>query len=183
MLETIHKRFEQELTDLVRRKVKHKEYYQDIIQEVYLKILTNQSKITQADNISAYLTRLTTNTVIDYYRRKAKTSDDKELPADISVEPAEIPDNSLALADCCLRPFIDSLPEIYRNALVLVELENMKIKDYAVKADISVTNAKTRVQRARIKLREVILQCCQYEFDTYGNMVSCVKGKNNSCCK
>src|SRR5581483_8087051 len=176
-------RFEKELTELVRRKVKHKAYHQDIIQEVYLKILTHQSKIIQANNISAYLTRLTINTVMDYYRRKGKSAASEALPADISIEPEETPDRAVTLADCCLHPFIDSLPAIYREALVLAELENMSIKDYAAKVNISVTNAKTRVQRARIKLRAVILQCCQYEFDAYGNIVSCVKNTGNSCCQ
>ena len=183
MLEIIHKSFEKELADLVCRKVKHQDYCQDIIQEVYLKILINQSKIEQADNISAYLTRLTTNTVVDYYRRKSKSSILYEALPEISCEPDETPDSTSQLADCCLRSFIDSLPEIYRNAIIMVELDAFKIKDYARAANITLTNAKARVQRARKMLREVILQCCNYEFDPYGNIISCKKNDDQSCCK
>lgn len=183
ILETIHKSFEKELADLVCRKVKHQDYCQDIIQEVYLKILLNQSKIEKADNISAYLTRLTTNTVVDYYRRKSKSLIINETLPETSSEPDETVDSTYKLADCCLRSFIDSLPEIYRNAIIMVELDALKIKDYAVVANITLTNAKARVQRARKMLREVILRCCNYEFDSYGNIVSCKKNGDHSCCK
>lgn len=175
VLEPIHKGFEKELFELVCRKVKHQEYCQDIIQEVYLKILVNQDKIARADNISAYLTRLTTNTIIDHYRRQGKMPSDEVPLSNIAIEPEEKAESAMSLADCCLRPFIDSLPKIYQEALVMVELEGMKLKCYAEKAGISLTNAKTRIQRARVKLKDVILQCCSYEFDTYGNIVSCCK--------
>ena len=127
-LEIIHRSFEKELADLVCRKVKHQEFCQDIIQEVYLKMLLNLSKIEKADNISAYLIRLTTNTVVDYYRRKSKSSIIYETLPEISWAPDEIPDSSSQLADCCLRSFIDSLPEIYRNAIIMVELDRIPVK-------------------------------------------------------
>ena len=183
ILETIHQSFEKELADLVCRKVKHQDYCQDIIQEVYLKILLNQSKIEKADNISAYLTRLTTNTVVDYYRRKSTSTIINVTPPEISCGPIDLTDSSTQLADCCLRSFIDCLPEIYRNAIIMVELDTMKIKDYAKVANITLTNAKARVQRARKMLREIILQCCNYEFDSYGNILSCKKNDDHSCCK
>lgn len=170
---TIRNSFEKELLDMVCRKVKDQDYCHDIMQEVYIKIMVNLPKIEQADNMIAYLTRLTNNTVIDYYRKHSKTPVDREPDQYVVAENTEKPDASLKLADCCLHPMIESLPAIYRDALVMVELEGLKHKEFAEKAGISLTNAKTRVQRAREKLKEIILQCCTYEFDTYGNIVSC----------
>ncbi|NII26351.1 sigma-70 family RNA polymerase sigma factor [Pseudoflavitalea sp. X16] len=172
---TIRNNFEKELLDMVCRKVKHQDYCHDIMQEVYIKIMANLPKIEQADNMIAYLSRLTGNTVIDYYRKNGKIMVEEEPDQLVAAETTEKPDTSLKLADCCLRPMIDSLPPIYRDALVMVELEGLKHRELAEKAGISLTNAKTRVQRAREKLKEIILQCCNYEFDTYGNIVSCCK--------
>jgi RNA polymerase sigma-70 factor (ECF subfamily) len=174
--------FDKEIADIVCRKVKHQDYCQDIQQEVYLKILVNLPKIEQADNMSAYLVRLTNNTIIDYYRKRAKLPIQQEPSEQLATDVEEKPDGSLTLADCCLRPMIESLPAIYRDALVMVELEGLKHKQFADKAGISLTNAKTRVQRAREKLKEIILQCCNYQFDTYGNIVSCCEKKPNSGC-
>jgi RNA polymerase sigma-70 factor (ECF subfamily) len=78
---------------------------------------------------------------------------------------------------------IESLEPIYREALILIELEGLSQQQYAEKVGISYTNAKTRVQRAREKLRKIILQCCQYQFDKYGNIVSCCNGNNTKTCK
>jgi RNA polymerase sigma-70 factor (ECF subfamily) len=165
--------FDKELADMICRKVKHQDFCHDIQQEVYLKILINLPKIEQADNMTAYLVRLTNNTIIDYYRRQRSLPVQQEVPEPIAAELNEPADRSLALADCCLRPLIESLPVIYRDALMLVELEGLSHKQFAERAGITLTNAKARVQRARGKLKSVILQCCNYQFDTYGNIVSC----------
>ncbi len=152
------------------------------MQEVYLKIMLNLPKIENADNIAAYLAKLTNNTVIDHYR-KANPALNNLLPTDITSDAEGQNDQSLQLADCCLKPMIDSLPNIYREALVMTELEGMKLKDYAEKAAISLSNAKIRVQRGKEKLKEVILQCCNYEFDKYGNIIDCQKHDQSACCK
>lgn len=172
--------FDKELADMICRKVKYQDYCHDIQQEVYLKILFNLPKIEQAKNMTAYLVRLTNNTIVDYYRRQQKLPVQQEISEQIAVEPNEPVDSSLKLADCCLRPLIESLPVIYRDALVMVELEGLSHRQFAEKAGITLTNAKSRVQRAREKLKSVIMQCCNYEFDKYGNIVSCCEKYDSS---
>jgi hypothetical protein len=48
--------FDKKLAEMVCRKIKDENYCQDIQQEIYLKILINLPKISQADNISDYKT-------------------------------------------------------------------------------------------------------------------------------
>ncbi|WP_276482291.1 sigma-70 family RNA polymerase sigma factor [Paraflavitalea pollutisoli] len=171
----VRKAFEAEIYALICRKVNHQDFCNDIMQEVYLKIWTNIDRIGKADNLSAYVVRMTTNVIADYYRKQARIpligefTDALEIGITHSAE-----ENGLFhLADCCLRPFIDSLPTKYQDIIVQVELQGMKLKDYAQMVGITLTNAKTRVQRARQKLKDAILQCCNYQFDGYGNAVSC----------
>lgn len=176
---SIHNQFGAKLHDIICKKVRHEDHCHDIMQEVYLKILLNVDKIEQADNTAGYLVKLTNNVVIDHYR-KSKQTPQSDLPDALATDEAVQKDQSLQLADCCLRPMIESLPDIYRDALVMTELEGMKHKDYAEKVGISLSNAKVRVQRAKEKLKEVIMQCCSYDFDKYGNIVDCAPA---SCCK
>jgi RNA polymerase sigma-70 factor (ECF subfamily) len=181
-LSEIHNRFGVQLHGIICKKVQHQDHCHDIMQDVYLKIMLHLPKIENATNIAGYLVRLTNNAVVDHYR-KAKSFGDDPLVNDISSE-VDLPnDPSLQLADCCLRPMIDTLPEIYRDALVQTELEGMKLKDYAEKTSISLSNAKVRVQRGKEKLKEIILQCCNYEFDSYGNIIDCQKNNPSACCK
>jgi RNA polymerase sigma-70 factor (ECF subfamily) len=178
---TIYQAFDSQLYDLICRKVNHQDYCHDILQEVYIKVIANIDKIEKADNVRSYLLKIADNAVIDHYRKKNKPTD--AFSEDIElVEETPVNNLSFKLADCCLRPMIESLEPIYREALILIELEGLSQQQYAEKTGISYTNAKSRVQRAREKLRKVILQCCQYRFDKYGNIVSCCKGSNAGSC-
>lgn len=171
----IWEQFDKELKRFICQKVNHADHCGDILQEVYLKVLANGAKLERAQNIRSYLMQMARNAVADYYRLAAKVPRPAEdrLPDPVWETPEASAPGEYRLADCCLRPMIDALPEIYREALTLTELKGMSQKQYAEKAGISVSGAKSRVQRARERLKEIILQCCPYEFDKYGNIVSC----------
>jgi RNA polymerase sigma-70 factor (ECF subfamily) len=94
----------------------------------------------------------------------------------------EVSEKSLQLADCCLRPMIDSLPPVYRDALIMADLEGISQKKIAEKFNLSLSGAKSRVQRARTLLKDLILKCCNYEFDRYGNIINCTKNPTSDCC-
>jgi RNA polymerase sigma-70 factor (ECF subfamily) len=182
-IETIYQDFNNQLAVLICRKVNHEDCCHDILQDVYIKVMENIDKVEKADNIKSYLLKIADNAVVDHYRKEANKKNDAF--SENFVLPLESPSNdlSLKLADCCLRTMIESLEPIYSEALILTELEGLSQQQYAEKTGISYTNAKTRVQRAREKLRKVILQCCLYEFDKYGNIISCCKGSNTVTCK
>lgn len=96
----------------------------DLLQEVFLKIYININKIKAADNIRAYLYRMTTNVIADHHRLKQKT---REVSAAQSMEPAEEavkPQDEYKLADC-LRPMIDTLPEISKKCSKVVSFSLM----------------------------------------------------------
>jgi RNA polymerase sigma-70 factor (ECF subfamily) len=57
------------------------------------------------------------------------------------------------------------LPEPYSQALILTEYEGLSQKEMAERLGISFSGAKSRVQRARRKLRDLLLQCCHFELD------------------
>jgi RNA polymerase sigma-70 factor (ECF subfamily) len=68
--------------------------------------------------------------------------------------------------------FMEELPEQDCQALCQVEFEGVSIKEYAQNAGISYTAAKSRVARARYKLSDLLMNCCHYEFDKYGTVIS-----------
>jgi RNA polymerase sigma-70 factor (ECF subfamily) len=177
----LHKRFGTQLYDIICKKLQHQDHCNDIMQNVFLKIMLNLPKIESATNTAGYLVRLTNNAIIDHYRGPKLLVED--AMNDHSDSQAHLEqDQSLQLADCCLRPMIDTLPDIYRQALIMTELEGRKISAYAANAAISLSNAKVRVQRAKEKLKYIILQCCTYQFDKYGNIVTCQKNPQSLCC-
>lgn len=164
--------FNTELKRFICQKTEREDHCQDILQDLYLKIFVNQGKIEKAQNIRAYIFQMAHNTLTDHHRRTARKH---SLSVDTipEREPAtEEPVQEYGLTGC-LRSMIATLPEIYSQALISTELDGLTQKQFAEKMGISLSGAKSRVQRAREKLKEEILKCCQYEFDRYGNIISC----------
>jgi RNA polymerase sigma-70 factor, ECF subfamily len=88
----------------------------------------------------------------------------------LSDNAMEEPDARHELAQC-LRPFIDSLPDHYREAVELSELRGLSQRETADRLGLSLSGAKSRVQRARQRLEELVLACCQVEFDSRGEIM------------
>lgn len=170
---TIWDQFNSSLKTLICQKLHHDDCCEDILQDLYLKIFINIGKVKNAENIRAYVFQMAHNAVTDHYRKLNRNPvlESDDLIASQLDEKEER--SQYQLADCCLRPMIESLPSIYRDALIFTELEGKTQQQLADQLGISLPAAKSRVQRAREKLKEEILKCCQYEFDKYGNIISC----------
>ena len=76
---------------------------------------------------------------------------------------------------------IEGLPDAYREAIVLTEFEGLTQKELADRLGISLSGAKSRVQRARGQLKQMLLGCCQFEFDRRGGIIDCKPRVNNGC--
>ncbi len=69
---------------------------------------------------------------------------------------------------------VNQLPERYAEAIEMVELGDMSQKAAAERLGISVSGMKSRVQRGRQKLRDLLLDCCAVELDRRGGMLELV---------
>lgn len=161
------------------RKVKDASAREDILHEVFIKFALKADALNHQDNLCGYLFRIADNAVIDYFRRERKFI----LPGDENLFEKAVPpppaNDYYRLADCCLKSFIEKLPPKYEAALILTELEGKSQKETAEKLGISYSGFKSRIQRARVMLKKAILECCDYRFDKYGNIVGCCDVKKN----
>jgi RNA polymerase sigma-70 factor (ECF subfamily) len=79
---------------------------------------------------------------------------------------------------------LEYLPDIYKEAIILTEFLNYSQKELAVQLGLSVSGAKSRVQRGREKLKKLLTDCCSFETDTRGNIIDYKKrDKCDSCYK
>ncbi len=91
-----------------------------------------------------------------------------ELPEDLTAEADEpLPVDSLAQ---CLPRVLSELPEEDREVLTLCDLEGWTQQDYARLKGLSLPGAKSRVQRARKRLRAHLSSACQVRFDEAGRV-------------
>ena len=113
--------------------------------------------------------QITRNAIIDYYRlRKPSEAVLDELIHEDTKEEDNRAQWELAR---CLVPLLNELPEPYRQVLRLTEFEGATQREAASQLGLSLSGAKSRVQRARKMLREVLLKCCRVELDRRGGVV------------
>lgn len=65
----------------------------------------------------------------------------------------------------CIRAVIDTLPESYRAALILHDLEGLSAEQTAEVCECSVATAKIRIHRARDELKDALAKQCDYYHD------------------
>jgi RNA polymerase sigma-70 factor (ECF subfamily) len=140
----------------------------DILHDLFLKITDNIEKISLLEKPASYIKKMAQNAVIDFYKKKKliQVCDCNQLE-----QKQEFSDRELY--NISLMPFIQSLPSIYKEAVFLSDIEGVPQKDMAERLNISYTGVKSRVQRARKMLKDAILNCCNYKFDKFGNIISC----------
>lgn len=135
----------------------------DIVQDVFLKAHTNLHTVKTSGRIAAWLYRVAANAIADHYRSQKRWD---ELPGELAAPESER--DYVAELATCLQPLIADLPEHYRSALMLSEIEGRPQKEVAKRLGISLSGAKSRVQRGREKLRQRLLECCDIETDRSG---------------
>lgn len=163
------------LKSFIKKRIHSEQDADDILQEVFIKIYNNIEKLQDDKKIHAWIYTITRNTITDYYR-KNNNSKAIELIEDIKKDEEQdlTVINEIA---ACVKVMIDSLPEKYKQAILLTEFHDVTQKELAVRMSISLSGAKSRVQRGRKMLKGMLLSCCQLEFDRFGNVIDFVHKK------
>lgn len=151
----------------LRRRLPNKEQVEDLTQETFLRLYRAPPAISEPGQLRAWLFRIAHNLMVDYYRARRD-----EMPLD-EAHPASAPDGTAPLRalEPCIAPLADRLPEGYRTAL-LWDLEGMPQQEIARRQNVSLSGAKSRVQRARTLLKREFERCCHFHFDADGELVA-----------
>lgn len=161
--------YKDSLLRFARSRVGNAAIAEDIVQDVFLKAVARPENLNETTNLRAWLYHITRNQIIDYYRLKKPT---EPVPEDIASD--ALPEHGSRL-DCelaaCLGQMVVLIPEPYREALTLADFDGLKHKELARRLGISVSGAKSRVQRGRRMLKERLLGCCKVDLDNHGNVI------------
>lgn len=171
--------FSDPLRRFIRKHVVNEQDADDIFQDVFIKIYKNIGSLKNDKKIHAWIYSITRNTITDYYRKNHNRFETTELPEEpVSSSDEDFSANTEIAS--CLKVMVDSLPEIYKEAILLTEFQNMTQKELSEKMGISLSGAKSRVQRARKMLKEMLFTCCYLEIDSRGNVID-YKHKTSNC--
>lgn len=166
------------LLAFILKQVHQKEVAEDLLHDVFLKIRDKIGQLKDQEKLQSWMFQLTRNVIIDYFRKQAKQVDPKWQ----AEESAQAEENRMSEAENWIGSYIQNLPENYRQAVVLYELEGKSIADIADRLQISYTNARARVQRGRQTLKKNLLDCCTFHVDAYGNIIDYERRKKEDAC-
>jgi RNA polymerase sigma-70 factor (ECF subfamily) len=183
--ERVWEEFHGPLQQFIRRRVSDEAAAEDILQDVFLRIHQHMDTLKDVRKLEGWIYQITRNAIIDAYRsRKHETT--LEAAEELDLPEELLDDDIVSELLPCVRAMVRNLPELDRQALVLTEYQGLTQKELAERLGLSFSGAKSRVQRAREKLKQQLLECCHFELDRRGHIINyqprCHWCETGACC-
>lgn len=170
------------LRAFVAKRVANEAEVDDILQEVFVRMHRRIGSLKDPQRVLSWVYQIARHAIVDHYRKGVSR---KEVPSGLAgdmeatglASPAQTIDRvgdqreQRAELSGCLRPMIDRLPSDYREAIVLVEIEGLTQQAAARRLGLSLSGMKSRVQRGRNKLKQMLEDCCLIQLDRWGGVI------------
>lgn len=126
----------------------------DLVQETLLKAWANRSSFEPGTKLKAWLFTILRNEFYTVFRKRKREVEDADgiIAANVGVHPAQ--HSYMDLSD--MQMALGLLPVDQREALLLVSASDMSYEEAAVICGVAVGTIKSRVNRARVKLGEIL---------------------------
>jgi RNA polymerase sigma-70 factor, ECF subfamily len=181
---TIHedawKTYRQQLYYFIVKRVQDHFVAEDITQDVLLRVYTRLDSLDSREKFLPWLYQIARNTITDYYRR---SHNEPELPDSLANPESEDEQSAYEQLAPCLLPLIQQLPAPYQTSIHYSEIENLTQRELAEKIGISLPGAKSRVQRGRKILKELLFQCCKLQLNPAGHLVGFQSASDCKTCQ
>lgn len=149
---------------------------EDIVQDVLIKVYERLNTLKDQEKILSWMYQITRNVIVDYYRKQRSTED---IDKAVMVEEINIEEDVEKELAQCLLPMVNQLPSNYRQAIKMAEFDGLTQKEIAQKQGLSLSGAKSRIQRGRKLLKKMLMVCCRIELDQQGRVIN--YEPNNIC--
>jgi len=181
--ERLWRGFRKDLRGYLARRLPTSDDADDMLQDVFHRIHRSVDRLTEVENVEGWMYGIARRSVADFYRdRRRRAEQDASLPGPDEVAdsagashvgvstflgPHDVHEEVLSW----LRPMIDDLPEMYAVPLRMADVEGRSQQEVADVLGLSLSGAKSRIQRARVLLGESLGRCCEVEFGAEGRAV------------
>ena len=164
------------LRAFIAKRVNDQEHVDDILQDVFVRVHRQMDTVSDPHRIVSWIYQITRNAIVDYYRRPGRQ---REIPTGLSselevrdevsrhLETARRDESAESRSELagCLRPMIGRLSQDYRDAITLVEMDGLTQQAAARQMGLSLSGMKSRVQRGRKQLKQMLEDCCLIQLD------------------
>jgi RNA polymerase sigma-70 factor (ECF subfamily) len=143
----------------------------DVVQSVMVKLLERRGEI-DADSVRAWLFAVTRNAVAEYYRQHRPSIDLDTFGDVAATDHIDPSDRAIGNLTDCLDPMLRTLSESDADLLRRIDLHGEAQTDMAASLEIPLSTLKSRVQRARTKLRSAFDSCCTIDRSANGEPIA-----------
>ena len=169
----LYQTFRQNIYGLILKQVRQKDIAEELTSETFRRICDCKAGGKDCNNPKAYLYRIAINLLNDYFKTiKKQVFISTEIIEPFLIDSKEQNLNKEVIE--CLIPLIEQLPDTYRQAVTLADIQQIPQIQIAEKLGISLSGTKSRIQRGRQQLKDLLLNSCQIETDRFGNVTSCI---------
>lgn len=158
-----------ELRGWLRHRLGNPAEADDLLQDLFIKALRQGERFCSVQNARAWLFEVARNTLADRLRVARATV---ELPDDLAA-PADEADTVDTLT-ACLPRVLSELTAEDREVITLCDLQGMPQAEFATARGLNLSAAKSRLQRARQRLKQRMTVACQVQIDDTGHVADFV---------
>ncbi|MDX2031717.1 MAG: sigma-70 family RNA polymerase sigma factor [Blastocatellia bacterium] len=165
--EELHRRYRNQITNYVYRMIDDYDRAVDLCQETFMRVYTSAERYQATYSFSTYIYRIAHNLAISELRTRKRRrwiplptffsdKDSEEIEVEIEDKRQRMADDGMIAEEqrTAVAKAIATLPEKYRAALVLCDMEEKSYEEIAVVLDLPVGTVKSRINRARNLLKE-----------------------------
>ncbi len=175
---------EQPLQRYLERYVGDHAVAEELRQETLVRMSQGLASFAGRSSVKTWAFAIASHVAADFLRRPERRMRIVELDeAAEPVDPDRAVDERVVLGEMneCIRQVIDSLPDTYRSALILHDLEGLTAEQTAEISDCSVATTKIRIHRARRRLKQALDAQCDFYRDA-DSVFRCDRKEPDSNC-
>jgi RNA polymerase sigma-70 factor, ECF subfamily len=158
-----------DLWKFIRKRVADDHTADDLLQETFVRIHRGLTNMAKLESLAAWVYSIARNLVRDHYRRTGNGTFVE--PETERVQEDKSQGCQRCGPDVWMQELIQQLPETYREAIQLSEIDGLAQREVAIRLGLSLSGAKSRIQRGRVMLKDLLHECCTFDFDRRGNVI------------
>lgn len=144
----------------------------DVLQDVFVRVQRGLPGLRDEERFTSWLFQIARSSIAEHLRTRARHPLTAEpVEPELAAEPTDDDREAARSLARCVSLFVARLPSPYREAVTLVELEGLTVREAAEMAGTSVSGMKSRVQRGRAQLRRLFDECCEIALDARGKVI------------
>lgn len=167
--EQVAEELSEPLLRFLRRYVGDPAAADDLLQETLIRIAGGLPSFAGRASLKTWAFSIATRVAADHFRQPVHRVHIVDVDESMDLVDRDLAVDQRLVMDemnACVREVIDSLPEDYRAALVLHDLEGLTAAQTAEVCDCSLPTVKIRIHRARLRLRKALRQECDFYHDS-----------------